>query len=190
MPQKKNPDVAELARGKSGRLIGNLTGLLATLKGLPLAYNRDLQEDKEPVFDSVEQLLLRAARDGRHGRDAARSTTERMAALRADRASRSPPTSPSGWCARACRSATRTRSPARLVRRCEEHGLELWEVDDDDAGRGRPAADPGGARGALGRAARSRARVDPRRHRAGAGRPSSSSALADAAARARGLGDR
>ena len=57
MPQKKNPDVAELARGKAGRLIGNLTGLLATLKGLPLAYNRDLQEDKEPVFDSVDQLL-------------------------------------------------------------------------------------------------------------------------------------
>ncbi len=56
MPQKKNPDVAELARGKAGRLIGNLTGLLATLKGLPLAYNRDLQEDKEPLFDSVEQL--------------------------------------------------------------------------------------------------------------------------------------
>ena len=57
MPQKKNPDVAELARGKSGRLIGNLTGLLATLKGLPLSYNRDLQEDKEPVFDSVDTLL-------------------------------------------------------------------------------------------------------------------------------------
>jgi argininosuccinate lyase len=58
MPQKRNPDVAELARGKAGRLIGNLTGLLATLKGLPLAYNRDLQEDKEPVIDSVTQLLL------------------------------------------------------------------------------------------------------------------------------------
>jgi argininosuccinate lyase len=56
MPQKKNPDIAELARGKSGRLIGNLTGLLTTLKGLPLAYNRDLQEDKEPVFDSIETL--------------------------------------------------------------------------------------------------------------------------------------
>ena len=55
LPQKKNPDVAELARGKSGRLIGNLTGLLVTLKGLPLAYNRDLQEDKEPLFDSVDQ---------------------------------------------------------------------------------------------------------------------------------------
>jgi argininosuccinate lyase len=56
MPQKKNPDIAELARGKAGRLIGNLTGLLTTLKGLPLAYNRDLQEDKEPVFDSVQTL--------------------------------------------------------------------------------------------------------------------------------------
>ena len=56
MPQKKNPDIAELARGKAGRLIGNLSGLMATLKGLPLAYNRDLQEDKEPVFDSVETL--------------------------------------------------------------------------------------------------------------------------------------
>jgi argininosuccinate lyase len=58
MPQKKNPDVAELARGKAGRLIGNLAGLLATLKGLPLAYNRDLQEDKEPVFDSIDQLKI------------------------------------------------------------------------------------------------------------------------------------
>jgi len=56
MPQKKNPDIAELARGKSGRLIGNLTGLLATFKALPLGYNRDLQEDKEPVFDSVQTL--------------------------------------------------------------------------------------------------------------------------------------
>ncbi len=58
MPQKKNPDVAELARGKAGRLIGNLAGLLATLKGLPLAYNRDLQEDKEPIFDGLDQLRV------------------------------------------------------------------------------------------------------------------------------------
>ena len=56
MPQKKNPDIAELARGKAGRLIGDLAGLLATLKALPLAYNRDLQEDKEPVFDTVDTL--------------------------------------------------------------------------------------------------------------------------------------
>ena len=58
MPQKKNPDVPELARGKTGRLLGNLTGLLATLKAMPLAYNRDLQEDKEPVIDSVNQLRV------------------------------------------------------------------------------------------------------------------------------------
>ena len=56
LPQKKNPDIAELARGKAGRLIGHLTGLLATLKGLPLSYNRDLQEDKEPLFDAVDQV--------------------------------------------------------------------------------------------------------------------------------------
>ena len=58
MPQKKNPDVPELTRGKTGRLIGNLTGLLSTLKAQPLAYNRDLQEDKEPIVDSVAQLNL------------------------------------------------------------------------------------------------------------------------------------
>jgi argininosuccinate lyase len=58
MPQKKNPDMAELARGKAGRLVGNLTGLLTTLKGLPFAYNRDLQEDKEPLFDSIDTVLL------------------------------------------------------------------------------------------------------------------------------------
>ena len=58
MPQKKNPDVAELARGKTGRLVGNLTALLTMLKGLPLAYDRDLQEDKEPVFDSLDTLLV------------------------------------------------------------------------------------------------------------------------------------
>ena len=58
LPQKKNPDIAELARGKAGRLIGDLTGFLATLKGLPLSYNRDLQEDKEPLFDAVDQIRL------------------------------------------------------------------------------------------------------------------------------------
>jgi argininosuccinate lyase len=58
LPQKKNPDIAELARGKAGRLIGDLTGFLATLKGLPLAYNRDLQEDKEPLFDALDQCRL------------------------------------------------------------------------------------------------------------------------------------
>ncbi|HEY4615069.1 MAG TPA: argininosuccinate lyase, partial [Citricoccus sp.] len=80
MPQKKNPDVAELARGKSGRLIGDLTGLLATLKGLPLAYNRDLQEDKEPVFDAADTLeLLLPAVAGMIA--TLRFNTERMAEL-------------------------------------------------------------------------------------------------------------
>jgi argininosuccinate lyase len=58
LPQKKNPDIAELARGKAGRVIGGLVGVLTTLKGLPLAYNRDLQEDKEPLFDAVDQVAL------------------------------------------------------------------------------------------------------------------------------------
>ena len=95
MPQKKNADIAELARGKSGRLIGNLTGLLATLKGLPLAYNRDLQEDKEPLFDSVDQIslaLVRARRDDRHGDVRARADGRRRPTPRRRR----PPTSPSG----------------------------------------------------------------------------------------------
>jgi argininosuccinate lyase len=61
LPQKKNPDIAELARGKAGRVIGDLTGVLATLKGLPLSYNRDLQEDKEPLFDAVDQVSLALA---------------------------------------------------------------------------------------------------------------------------------
>ena len=58
MPQKKNPDVAELTRGKSGRLLGNLVALLTAVKGLPLTYNRDLQEDKEPVFDSIDTVAM------------------------------------------------------------------------------------------------------------------------------------
>jgi argininosuccinate lyase len=79
MPQKKNADIAELARGKSGRLIGNLTGLLATLKGLPLSYNRDLQEDKEPLFDSVDQIGLALVAIGGMI-DTATFVPERMAA--------------------------------------------------------------------------------------------------------------
>ena len=79
MPQKKNPDIAELARAKAGRLIGHLTGLLATLKGLPLAYAKDLQEDKEPLFDAVDTVRLTLA--GIDGLLAtARFDTERMAA--------------------------------------------------------------------------------------------------------------
>ena len=78
MPQKKNPDVAELARAKAGRLIGSLAGLLATLKGLPLAYAKDLQEDKEPLFDAVDTVMLTlAALDGLLA--TARFRTDRMA---------------------------------------------------------------------------------------------------------------
>ena len=73
MPQKKNPDIAELTRGKSGRLLGNLVALLAAVKGLPLTYNRDLQEDKEPLFDSVDTLSL-----------ALRVNTEMVAAMKAN----------------------------------------------------------------------------------------------------------
>jgi argininosuccinate lyase len=58
MPQKKNPDVAELTRGKSGRVFGNLMTLLTVMKGLPLAYNKDMQEDKEAIFDSVDTVRL------------------------------------------------------------------------------------------------------------------------------------
>jgi argininosuccinate lyase len=83
MPQKKNPDVAELARGKAGRLLGDLTGLLATLKGLPLAYDRDLQEDKEPVFDAVDTLeVLLPALTGMIA--SLRVNTDRLAAAAAD----------------------------------------------------------------------------------------------------------
>jgi argininosuccinate lyase len=104
MPQKKNPDVAELARGKAGRLIGDLTGLLATLKGLPLAYNRDLQEDKEPVFDAADtlELLLPAVSSIPSGWS--RWLRRALRWLRI---------SPSGWSARACPSARPTSSPAR-----------------------------------------------------------------------------
>jgi argininosuccinate lyase len=83
LPQKKNPDVAELARGRAGRLVGHLTGVLTTLKGLPLSYNRDLQEDKEPLFDAVEQVVL--ATGARAGLlDSGRFDTARMAAAADD----------------------------------------------------------------------------------------------------------
>jgi argininosuccinate lyase len=82
MPQKKNPDIAELARGKAGRLIGHLTGLLTTLKGLPLTYNKDLQEDKEPLFDAVDTVRLTLlALDGMLATTTFR--TDRMAAAAA-----------------------------------------------------------------------------------------------------------
>ncbi|MRG61590.1 argininosuccinate lyase [Agromyces sp. CFH 90414] len=128
MPQKKNPDIAELARGKSGRLIGNLSGLLATLKGLPLAYNRDLQEDKEPVFDSVETLeVLLPAFTGMIA--TLRFHTDRMAELAP--AGYSLATDVADW-------LVKRHVPFRdaheitgsLVRYAEERGLDLDAVDD------------------------------------------------------------
>jgi argininosuccinate lyase len=128
MPQKKNPDIAELARGKSGRLIGNLSGLMATLKGLPLAYNRDLQEDKEPVFDSVRTLeVVLPAFTGMVA--TLRFDTERMAALAPQGFSLA--TDVAEW-------LVKNRVPFReaheisgsLVRACEQRGIGLEDADD------------------------------------------------------------
>ncbi len=130
MPQKKNPDVAELTRGKSGRLIGNLTGLLATLKALPLAYNRDLQEDKEPVFDSIDTLeLLLPAVAGQMA--TMRFDTDRMAQLAPQGFSLA--TDVAEW-------LVREGVPFRVahelagacVRLAEERGCELADLSDDD----------------------------------------------------------
>lgn len=130
MPQKKNPDVAELARGKSGRLIGNLTGLLATLKGLPFGYNRDLQEDKEPVFDSVEQLLLVLP-----------AMTGMVATLQFDTA-RMAASAPEGFALATdiaewlVRQGVPFREAHEIagasVRAAEERGVELWDLSEDD----------------------------------------------------------
>jgi len=129
MPQKKNPDIAELTRGKAGRLIGNLTGLLTTLKGLPLAYNRDLQEDKEPVFDSVTTLeVVLPAFTGMVA--TLRFHTDRMAELAPQGFSLA--TDVAEW-------LVKRRVPFRdaheitgnLVKFAEERGLELSDVDDE-----------------------------------------------------------
>ncbi len=130
MPQKKNPDVAELARGKTGRLIGNLTGLLATLKAQPLAYNRDLQEDKEPVFDSIETLTVLLPAFTGMVRTLA-FDTRRMAALAA--AGHSLATDVAEWLVREGTAFRVAHEVAgACVRVCEERGIELWELSDDD----------------------------------------------------------
>jgi argininosuccinate lyase len=129
MPQKKNPDIAELARGKAGRLIGNLAGLLATLKGLPLAYNRDLQEDKEPVFDSVTTLeVLLPAFAGLVA--SLEFETDRMAQLAP--AGFSLATDVADWLVRdgvPFRDAHEISGA--LVRFCEQNDLELNELTDE-----------------------------------------------------------
>lgn len=130
MPQKKNPDIAELARGKSGRLIGNLAGLLATLKAQPLAYNRDLQEDKEPVFDSVAQLeLLLPATAGLVG--SLTFHVERMAALAP--AGYTLATDVAEWLVRQgvpFREAHEAAGAA--VRTAEQRGVGLQDLTDDE----------------------------------------------------------
>ena len=129
MPQKKNPDIAELARGKAGRLIGNLSGLLATLKALPLAYNRDLQEDKEPVFDSVRTLeTVLPAFAGMVA--TMRFHTERMAALAPQGFSLA--TDVAEWLVkRGVPFRDAHEISGHLVRVCEENGIELHEVTDE-----------------------------------------------------------
>lgn len=141
MPQKKNPDVAELARGKAGRLVGDLTGLLATLKGLPLAYNRDLQEDKEPVFDAVDTLeVLLPAVAG-------------MVATLTFHVDRLAELAPQGFALATdvAEWLVREGTPFRVahevagacVRVCEERGIELWDLTDDDLAAVHPALTPG-----------------------------------------------
>jgi len=128
MPQKKNPDIAELARGKSGRLIGNLTGLLTTLKGLPLAYNRDLQEDKEPVFDSIETLeVLLPAFTGMIA--TITFHTERMAELAPQGFSLA--TDVAEWLVKRHVSFRDAHEiTGTLVKVAEARGLDLHEIDD------------------------------------------------------------
>ena len=130
MPQKKNPDVAELSRGKAGRLIGDLAGFLATAKSLPFAYNRDLQEDKEPVFDAVDTLLvLLPAVTGMV--ETLTFNTERMAA-----------TAPTGFALATdiAEWLVRQRVPFRVahelagacVAAAESRGVELWDLTDEE----------------------------------------------------------
>ncbi|GAA1700903.1 argininosuccinate lyase [Microcella alkalica] len=130
MPQKKNPDIAELARGKAGRLIGDLTGLLTTLKGLPLAYNRDLQEDKEPVFDAVETLeVLLPAFTGMVA--TLRFDTARMAELAPQGFSLA--TDVADWLVRQGVPFREAHEiSGALVAHCERVGLELHEPSDAD----------------------------------------------------------
>ncbi|MBK8469734.1 MAG: argininosuccinate lyase [Actinomycetales bacterium] len=128
MPQKKNPDVAELARGKAGRIVGDLTGLLTTLKALPLAYNRDLQEDKEPVFDAVDSLVVLLPAFAGMIRTLT-FHTERLESL-----------APQGFALATdvAEWLVREGVPFRVahevagacVRECEPRGIELWELTD------------------------------------------------------------
>jgi len=130
MPQKRNPDVAELARGKSGRLIGNLVTVLTVLKGLAFAYNRDLQEDKEPVFDSVDTLsVLLPAMSGMI--ETLTFDTVRM--RQTAPAGHALATDVAEWLVRQgvpFRDAHEISGAC--VRLCDERGVELWDLSDGD----------------------------------------------------------
>ena len=140
MPQKRNPDIAELARGKSGRLIGNVVTVLTVLKGLPFAYNRDLQEDKEPVFDSIDTLrVLLPAVSGMVA--TLTFDVERMAA--AAPAGHALATDIAEWLVR---QGVPFREAHELsgacVRLCDERGLQLWELTDQDLSSVSPSLTP------------------------------------------------
>jgi argininosuccinate lyase len=140
MPQKKNPDVAELARGKAGRLIGNLTGVLAMLKGLPFAYNRDLQEDKEPLFDSIDTLrLLLPAVTGM----VATTTFDREKMLAAAPQGFSLATEIADFLVRAGIPFAQAHEAAgKCVALCESKGLQLHELSDSDFVGAHPSLSP------------------------------------------------
>lgn len=140
MPQKKNPDIAELTRGKSGRLIGNLTGLLATLKAQPLAYNRDLQEDKEPVFDSVAQLeMLLPAMAGLVS--TLRFDVERMAELAP--AGYTLATDVAEWLVRqGVPFRVAHEAAGAAVRTAEVRGVGLEDLTDDELAAAHPGLTP------------------------------------------------
>jgi argininosuccinate lyase len=129
MPQKRNPDVAELARGKSGRLLGNLTSILTLLKGLPTSYNRDLQEDKEPLFDTLDTLRLTlpamaraiATADFRAERMTEVMDAQLLATDLADYLVR-----------RGVPFRTTHDVVGRLVRRAEQRGVSLSDLSLDD----------------------------------------------------------
>lgn len=141
MPQKKNPDVAELARGKAGRLVGDLAGLLTTLKALPLAYNRDLQEDKEPVFDAVDTLeVLLPAFSGMVA--TMEFNTARLESLAPQGFSLA--TDIAEWLVRegvAFRVAHEVAGAC--VRACEGRGIELWDLTDEELAQISPHLTPG-----------------------------------------------
>ena len=140
MPQKKNPDMAELARGKAGRLIGNLTGVLAMLKGLPFAYNRDLQEDKEPLFDSIDTLhLVLPAVTGM----VATTTFDRAKMLAAAPQGFSLATEVADFLVRAgVPFAVAHEAAGKCVSICESKNIELHELSDSDLSAVHPKLTP------------------------------------------------